>query len=82
MLYFWLLLVIIHPYFKRLGNVYYYFWFFLIVIQPYFLLLGKTGLLGREAQRAADKIWDHVEIALVLVLGAAIYGGLLWMEIV
>lgn len=51
----------------------YIFWLFLMGSQPYFLLLGMTGILGKEAEKAADDIC--LGMGCLFLLAIVVYAG-------
>lgn len=46
----------------------YWFWYFLFCSQPQFLVLGMFGVLGKEAEEAANDLAAVMGIVLLVVL--------------
>ena len=57
----------------------YWFWYFLFVTQPQFLLLGLFGILGKEAERAANDAAGAIAIAVVILIFIAALVGIVYL---
>lgn len=45
----------------------YWFWYFLMASQPYLLLLGLSGILGKEAEDAANDLAMVMGVVFIII---------------
>ncbi|MBZ0188277.1 MAG: hypothetical protein K8F91_18650 [Candidatus Obscuribacterales bacterium] len=46
----------------------YWFWFIVMASQPYLMLFGLMGVLGKDAERAANDLAVCIGIAVVIIM--------------
>jgi hypothetical protein len=57
----------------------YWFWYFLFAVFPILILFAMMGLLGKEAEEAADDFARAMGIILLVIVALAAIGGLIYL---